>query len=404
MILMQLNSDVLNKVSYLVGSADIAAQLPNIPALTPFDDKIVSFLNEVSREIMRDSRSKAYSDVVTFGFWIRKGSVLKLKERFKSTDGMHLGKGVAFHIAPSNVPVNFAYSLVSSLLCGNSNVVRVPSKDFPQVGIITDAINKALDNHKDLIPYIICVRYGRDKDINDQLSSFADVRVIWGGDDTIAELRTSPLPPRAGEITFADRYSLAVIDSDSYLDIEDKNKVAEDFYNDTFFSDQNACTSPRIIVWTGNRIVEAKELFWKNEHEYAEKKYTFQPIQAVNKLTKSYLIAAKESGTKVEDHSDNLIIRVAVPSITEYFMDYRDNSGYFYEYDCSSILDLQLLCNDKRCQTIAYIGDKNSLLPLIQSGVKGIDRIVPMGKTMDFDLIWDGYNLPALLTRTVVMA
>lgn len=401
---MQLSSEVLNKVIYLVGSADIAAQLPTISALKPFDDKIITSLNDVSREIMKDPRSKAYSEVVTFGFWIRKGSVLKLKERFETTDGFHLGKGVAFHIAPSNVPLNFAYSLVAGFLCGNANVVRVPSKDFPQIEIITEAFNKVLDEHKEMKPYVLCVRYGREKDINDLFSSIADVRVIWGGDNTIAELRTSHLPPRSGEITFADRYSLAVIDADSYLTIEDKTKVAEDFYNDTFFSDQNACTSPRIIVWTGNSIVEAKNVFWKTEHEYAEEKYTFQPIQAVNKLTKSYLIAVQEPGVKIEGHSDNLIIRVSVPEITDYLMDFRDNSGYFYEYDCEDILDLTPLCNDKRCQTIAYIGDKDVLLPLIQSGVKGIDRIVPMGKTMDFDLIWDGYNLPALLTRTVVMA
>lgn len=402
MIHMQLNSDVLNKVSYLVGSFDIAVQLPTIPALTPFDEDIVSFLNDVSREIMKDPRSKTYSDVVTFGFWIRKGAVLKLKERFES-DGVHLGKGVAFHIAPSNVPVNFAYSLVSGLLCGNANVVRVPSKDFPQVEIIADAFNKVLTVYEKMRPYVLCVRYGREKGINDLFSSVADVRVVWGGDDTIAELRNSPLPPRSGEITFADRYSLAVIDSDSYLMIEDKQGVAEDFYNDTFFSDQNACTSPRIIVWTGKRTEDAKEVFWKIEHEYAEKRYTFQSIQAVNKLTKSYMIAVQEPGVRVEEHSDNLIIRVAVPRITEYLMDFCDNSGYFYEYSCENILELIPLCNDKRCQTIAYIGESNNFIPLIQSGVKGIDRIVPMGKTMDFDLIWDGYNIPSLLTRTIVL-
>ena len=66
-------------------------------------------------------------------------------------------------------------------------------------------------------------------------------------------------------------------------------------------------------------------------------------------------------------------------------------------------MDLAPLCNDKRCQTIGYIGRSDVLLPLIQSGIKGIDRVVPIGKTMDFDLIWDGYNLPALLTRTIVM-
>ncbi len=85
-------------------------------------------------------------------------------------------------------------------------------------------------------------------------------------------------------------------------------------------------------------------------------------------------------------------------------MDFRDNSGYFYEFDCRDILEMKDLCNDKRCQTIAYIGDSKSVLPLIEAGVRGIDRVVPMGKTMDFDLIWDGYNLPAFLTRTVVLA
>ena len=402
---MQLNSDVLNRATYLVGSAEHAAKLPDIPAKIPFDNGIVEFLNEVSRVLMGNRAAKVYSDVVTFAFWIRKSSVMRLKERFeKNDDSLHLGKGVAFHIAPSNVPVNFAYSLVAGLLNGNANVVRVPSKDFPQVSIIAEAFNDVLVNNEAMRPYVQLVRYGRDKDINDLFSSIADVRVVWGGNQTIEELRKSPLPPRSGEITFADRYSLAVIDSDSYLEIKDKDRVADDFYNDTFFSDQNACTSPRVVVWTGNRIEEAKKVFWEIEHSLAEKKYTFQSIQGVNKLTSSYLIAVVEPGVKVEEHEDNLIVRVKVPEIKDNLMDYRDNSGYFYEFDCKDILEIKDLCNDKRCQTIAYIGDSKAVLPLIEAGVKGIDRVVPMGKTMDFDLIWDGYNLPALLTRTVVLA
>ncbi len=395
--------ETLKKVDYVNGSMEAVYKLQRLRAMPPFDDAVVNFLNDVSRILMRDPRSKAYSDVVTFAFWIRKGSVLKLKERFEEKNGLHLGKGVVFHIAPSNVPVNFAYSLVSGLLCGNANVVRVPSKRFPQVDIITDVFNEALKVHEDVAPYVLCIRYDRDKGVNDLFSSIADMRVVWGGDQTIAELRKSPLPPRAGEITFADRYSLAVIDSDSYINKGDRNRLAEDFYNDTFFSDQNACTSPRLIVWTGNKIEEAKQVFWDTVHILVEKKYTFQSIQGVNKLTQSFLIAAIEDGVKVEKHTDNLIVRVRVPRLTNYLIEYRDNSGYFYEYDCKDIMDLVPFVNDKRCQTIAYVGDKNILKRLIDAGVKGIDRIVPMGKTMDFDLIWDGYNLPSLLARTVVM-
>ncbi len=403
MIHMQLNSEVLNRVTYLTGSADIVKRLSSVPALVPFSSDIVNFLNDVSREIMQDSRSKTYSDIISFAFWIRKASVLKLKERFNSK-GFCLGKGVAFHISPSNVPVNFAYSLVAGLLCGNANVVRVPSIKFCQVSIITGAFNKVLVKQKTLQPYVICVSYDHDKIINDLFSSIADVRIIWGGNQTIYELRKSELPPRSCEITFADRYSLAVIDSDSYLAIEDKNRIAENFYNDTFFSDQNACTSPRLIVWQGNQIDNAKEVFWNLAHKLAKEKYIFQSIQSVNKLAQAYLIAVKKPGVKIMQHYDNLIVRVKVPIITDDIMDYKGNSGFFYEYDCKDILDIIPLCNDKRCQTIAYLGNSNTLLPLLKAGLKGIDRVVPFGRTMDFDLIWDGYNLPSVLTRTIVLA
>ena len=260
---MLLNSDLLNRVVFLTGSPDYLTQFPDLPAKPPFDDDILEFLNDVSKSLMENRDAKIYSDIITFAFWIRKSSVIKLRERFKKADNAYyLGKGVVFHIAPSNVPCNFAYSLIAGLLNGNANIVRVPSKQFPQVDIIVNAFNKVLANYVSMRPYVQLVRYDRDKEINDLFSSLADMRIVWGGDQTIYEMRKSPLPPRSGEITFADRYSLAVIDSDYYLSLSDKNRVANDFYNDTFFSDQNACTSPRIIIWTGNNIEEAKNAFW----------------------------------------------------------------------------------------------------------------------------------------------
>ena len=398
------NHEILNRISFLIGDTHSVEELINIPAVTPFADEIIDFLDAVSRELMRSKEAREYSDVITFAFWIRKASMLKLKERFEMNDGqVHLGKGVIFHIAPSNVPVNFAYSLVTGLLCGNANVVRVPGKDFSQVGVIIEAFRCVMEENRKIKPYIICVRYGRDKEINDFFSGICDMRIVWGGDHTIDDLRKSPLPPRSGEITFADRYSLAVIDSDSYLKIEDKDRLAEAFYNDTFLSDQNACTSPRLIAWTGDNVLEAMRIFWEKEHELVKKKYAFQSIQGINKLTSSCMAAVALPIVNIAPHVDNLIIRVAVRKLTEKVMDYKDNGGFFYEYICKEVLELLPICNDKHCQTIGYIGEKEMFKPLLEKGIKGIDRIVPIGKTMDFDLIWDGYQLPNMLTRTVVL-
>ena len=114
------------------------------------------------------------------------------------------------------------------------------------------------------------------------------------------------------------------------------------------------------------------------------------------------MAAVSQDGVKVIPHKDNLIVRIAVSKITDTLMDYRDNSGYFYEYDCKDINMLKPICNDKRCQTIAYLGDSETIIPLLRSGVKGIDRIVPIGKTMDFDFVWDGWSLQYQLTRSIV--
>ena len=315
--------------------------------------------------------------------------------------------------APSNVPVNFAYSLFAGLLCGNANVVRIPSRDFQQIRIIVDALEKALREYPNMRSYLCLVRYGHEKEVNDRLSAMCDVRIIWGGDAVVAEIRKSSLKPRASEITFADRFSLAVIDAAKYAssDGQEKRKIARAFYNDTYLTDQNACTSPRIIVWLNTarnkreEVAATREEFWKGLWEIVEAEYTFQDIQGVNKLTKKYLLAADaETGvsrSRLPDGVDNRLVCVEIDRVEKKAAGYFDNAGFFLEYVTEDVLNLAELCNDDRCQTIGYLGAKEMLLPLIKAGVRGIDRVVPVGHTMDFDLIWDGYNLAERLTRVV---
>lgn len=410
-LLLERSADASEKISYLVGSKEILENISKISPREPFSEFVIEFLNELSKVLMASRESRMYPDVTTLGFWLRKASVLKLKERFLSSDSLLVGRGVAFHIAPSNVAVNYAYSLFTGLLCGNANIVRLPSKEFPQVGIINQAIHQVLSDEKyeELRKEICLVKYERSKEINDRLSALCDVRIIWGGDRTIEEIRKSPLPPRATEITFADRYSLAVIDAERYLDTEHKEKVAVDFYNDTYLSDQNACTSPRVVVWTGKGREAAKEVFWSEVHRVVKDKYAFQAIQGVDKLSQAYLAAAEytveaDGGKgllRKEVSEDNLLVRINVSELRDTLMNYRGNSGYFYEYDCEDILELKEFCDNTHCQTIGYIGEKEMFLPLVRSGIRGVDRIVPMGHTMDFDLVWDGYNLVSQLTRVV---
>lgn len=394
--------EALRKITYLVGDQDRIARMQSVPAKSPFHDEIITFLDELSKKLLKMPEAKEYPDVITLGFWMRKASVLGLKARFiPETEDIILGRGVAFHIAPSNVPVNYAYSLLTGLLTGNANIVRVPSKEFPQVSIINQAIGDLLMDYPRIAPYICLVRYGREQDVNNLLSAIADTRIIWGGDHTIREIRKSPMAPRATEIAFADRYSLAVIDSDKYLALEHKERFAEGFYNDTFLTDQNACTSPQLVAWLGDSKEEAKAEFWGYLHETARKKYRLQPIMAVHKLTNSCLSAVTFNGVKTVTMGDNYITRIQVPEVGARLMEMRGYAGYFFEYDCENIMEIRDFCDNTHCQTMGFLGEKGQIWPLLASGIKGIDRVVPIGKAMEFDFIWDGHNLVERMTRTV---
>ena len=52
---------------------------------------------------------------------------------------------------------------------------------------------------------------------------------------------------------------------------------------------------------------------------------------------------------------------------------------------------------------MSYYGfNEDFLIDFIQNDTpQGIDRIVPIGKTMDFSMIWDGYDLIETLSRKI---
>ena len=81
---------------------------------------------------------------------------------------------------------------------------------------------------------------------------------------------------------------------------------------------------------------------------------------------------------------------------------FRCNSGYFSEYHAIGLSELSKIIN-KKYQTLAYYGfSKKELKDFIyQLKPSGIDRIVPIGKTMDFSLKWDGYDLITALSREI---
>ena len=134
----------------------------NNTPLRVFDEQVVEFLGGLSADLLKSPLVRTYPDLAAFAFYIRKANLLKLKESLFSngTEG-RVGRGLCFHIAPSNIPVNFAFTWVFGLLAGNANVVRLPSKLFPQVEALLGVINRYLASDEDIARRNSFVRYPR---------------------------------------------------------------------------------------------------------------------------------------------------------------------------------------------------------------------------------------------------
>lgn len=393
----------LSQIEYLFPRQIDIAQWLHQSVDMPFSDEVVDFLNSLSQSLLHDTACRMYPDVVTFAFFCRRANMLKQKELFHS-DKIRMGKGLVFHIAPSNVPVNFAYSLVTGLVAGNYNIVRVSSKPFPQVDIIVRHIEQTAAQYPDIAQRIMIVRYEHESNANEIFSALCNLRVIWGGDKTIATLRSYPIPSRTTEICFADRYSIAAIGADALLQENNLSALAEKFYNDTYLFDQNACTSPHLIVWIGDAttIQQAKDKFWTAVHGYVATHYhNFQEVIAVDKWTAMCRQAIGMDIYRVETQ-DNYILRVETENLTPDIEKYRCLGGYFTEYATQHIEDIAQIV-DGRYQTLSYYGlERADLKQFVRlQRLSGIDRIVPVGETTAFSFVWDGYNLMDQMTRIV---
>ena len=407
----------------------ILSNVNNTP-LRPFEPMVLDCLGEISTAILKSPVGRQFPDLMAFAFYIRKANLQKLAAAFTS-DEIRIGRGLCFHIAPANIPVNFAFTWVFSLLAGNANIVRLPSKDFPQVDALLAIIKTHLTRYPELETRNLFVKYPRtDNETTAAYCQMADCRMIWGGDRTIASIKALPTKPRCVDICFADRYSVALINAEAILKADDAQiaRLAQDFYNDTYLMDQNACSSPQVILWEGADIEKAQERFWSAVEDVAKAKYVLQDAVAVDKYTLFCEEAVNNPAIKSVVRKGNLLYRVELKELqprntpntrngvedvpcdpciqwskNSCVTEHRGKAGFFFEYVLKDREEFFSVVTEK-FQTITQFGTDASELgqQIASAHLRGIDRIVPIGKAMDIGVFWDGHDLIRELSRCVV--
>ena len=240
----------------------------------------------------------------------------------------------------------------------------------------------------------------------EELSLQAKARVIWGGDETVAGICSVPKAADCIDITFPDKYSVALLKASDFKDIEERElkHLAHLFYNDTYGADQNACSSPRTVFWLGGQGAGDIEIFkerWWNAVAEEAKAYDLQPWMATEKyrmLCRNY--ALHEGLGPVRKWGNRLYV-VPCDAYKGDLSGLEARFGLFYEREIDSI-DEMIPFMESKIQTIVSSGDdQEEIYEEIRSAdCPGVDRVVAIGEALDFSTIWDRKDLVELLSCT----
>ena len=383
----------------LVGNHDILS-LKELNVLPIFSENVIKFFSDLSGRILKDKNSQNFPDLMTFGFHIRKSNINIIRKNYSDIEKIAYGRGLAYHIGPSNVPMNFAFSLFYSLLAGNPTIVRLPSLNFPQIIHLINLMNLTLDSteHLSLRPYLSLVKFDKGTDLSAEISKLSEVRAVWGSDATVHEILSHSKRLKCKDLVFPARLSWSVISCKRILDhAEHLCDLANDFFNDTFSMDQNACSSPTQIFFLRDthNVEKAKSLFWRAiKEKIISRKY---------EISSSVVMEREIASVRAVMTSENTLIRrdylphfhVVVKDITaSEAMKHSVGGGLFFENEIDTFKCLKVYLSDQVQTVTTHKQDVLSLRIQINEACPGqVDRVVQFGRALDFGPIWDGYDL-----------
>jgi hypothetical protein len=386
---------------------DVIAALASAPMDRPFSPAAGEFCADLSRALFR-AGMKDRPEVQALAYWCRPAEVARLKSGFEqltSGPASCMPRGTVFHIPPVNVETLFLYGWILSILCGNRNIVRISSRASQLTMELCGMVATVLEKHGALGRINLAIQYGHEDQLTSDISACCDLRIVWGGDETVRSLRSVALPPAAGDLCFPDRYSYSVIRAAMFTASPDdqKERLAHAFYNDCYWFDQMACSSPRLIAWCGapeDCLKARAEFFNLLAREVARRRYTIEPYVRSDKMLFASRLILDEAVDSYETYGTELTV-LKLSKLTSLDRSHC-GGGLLLSVD---VPDLRALAGivHRRDQTLTYFGFDRPEMESFAQGLngRGIDRIVPIGEALTFNRFWDGYDLLQELTRRV---
>lgn len=379
-------------------------------------DQIIGVLKEAAKQWRQDAElmQYRYQGIDYIIGWISSGQMEKMLDlslrgsrfyldQFLPSQLDHrkfiaIARGLTVHWVAGNVPSLGIISILMSLLCKNSNIVKLPKNSsnviLRMLKILSQvkyqAVSGEILDGKTLSDAICLLYIPRGSQDNDTLSSLADTRIAWGGKEAVEAIVNLRKKYDCEDVVFGPKLSLACIGRESLENERRSNSIARSLAIDASVFDQKACASAHNIFIEEGGNISAEEFLPMLKKRMAE-------------------IAIKIPGIG-DDFSVFDQIKLAR---LDYYCDDEALVCAPNNMQWSILFDKKLQLNSpvygrtifvhlvKNLEDVAaLLSSDNQVVGLALKGVrknklakeylkKGVSRIAPLGHMADFTFPWD---------------
>ena len=383
---------------------------------------VIMLLDEWSKAISKDKSILKREGTAYLSFFLRKNNIEKLivnslgdkkylDEFVDIGQGKFIkaqGRGVVCHWIAGNIKTLAFFSLIQSILGGNSNLLRVPKDNIHEVLDIISLFSTIKVEYQnkwyhsmDIIKNISLVCFDSGAyGLNKRMSLLADARVIWGGEEAVNSINALPKKTTCRDVVFGPKYSLAVMDKTiANLEQSQLQNYINAFAQDVAQFDQDACSSPHVLFIEGT-FEKAKEIaevlakaFEKINKRYSNIVGEAKASKIINERGRYGLSLDKECYA-----SRDLSYTILIDS--ELSLKEPVSGRCVYIKSVGDIFQIEKLIT-KKVQTVGFgsLDNDRTIKFANKLSRRGVDRIARLGSMNIYDYPWDGTFLLNELVR-----
>ena len=395
-----LNDQPVDAIIGLIG--EVAKKWATDPKLMRIKNRGLLFLSSWCDE-------KHLRSVATMGL---RGNIgyMDQFQPFPDSDKHYLkanARGLVCHWLAGNVQILGMFALVQCIISKNVNLLKVSSRDD---GVFTDILNEFKGvsytteaGHtilgEDLLKTIAVVYFNRYADkLGEEMSKQADVRIAWGGRESVETVSGYPARYDAETVIFGPKLSYSVIAKEELSSVQEAKKLARKVSVDVSVFDQTGCASPHNLYIEEGGIVSPEEFcdilgdsMQKTELQIPKPLMSPEQVSQIHSIRGVYDFKGTVKG------SENMSWTVLLDDLDE--IDKPVYSRVLFVHKVMSIFD-SLKYIDENTQTIGIAAPTEKALAFATEATKrGVMRLPLIGRMLNFEMPWDGIFLFDRLVR-----